>query len=296
MGSQGALALLCLVVPTSALTSLTPSVPIRADGVEQVPYRDMSFNGSNWFLSDWSSNDPSGRSTPARPGGRWILSTPECPAPEGAESWSQKAEDQHLYHNYFCGKRNGTYVEMGALDGVCFSNTKFFEDHMGWTGALIEASPPSVKMLHENRGQARNSIFGEAVCAKGTGHIDFLVGDTAATNSEVGAMPDSWVEHYSHHQPKTMAVPCRPLSEMLTETLARNGATQIDFFSLDVEGGELKVLETMDWNVRVGLWFIEVSGGRPWQLKDLQAIMEPNGYRLLPAEEWMTNNVVFVPV
>jgi hypothetical protein len=35
----------------------------------------------------------------------------------------------------------GTFVELGALDGVLFSNTKFYEDTLGWTGVLIEAQP-----------------------------------------------------------------------------------------------------------------------------------------------------------
>jgi len=230
-----------------------------------------------------------------KPRNPWVA-TPQCPMPDGAESWSQKSEDVHLYNNYFCGRRNGTYVEMGALDGVHLSNTKFFEDHMGWKGALIEASPPSAQELRKNRN-SRNSIFGEAVCAKGVGHLDFLVGDTPATNSVSGSMPDSWVDHFSHdNKPKKVSVPCRPVGEMLKEMLKHTGANSIDFFSLDVEGNELMVLETMDWSVKVGLWFIEHSGGRTWSKEDLTKEMESHGYKLLPVEPWMTNNHVYVPV
>lgn len=254
MSSCGAvLALTCLVVPASALTR--PKAEVR-------------------------------------PRNKWVA-TPQCPMPDGAESWSQKSEDNHLYNNYFCGKRNGTYVEMGALDGVSLSNTKFFEDHMGWKGALIEASPPSVKDLRSNR-DGRNSIFGEAVCAKGVGHLDFLVGSTPAANSVAGSMSDSWVDHYSHEKPEKVSVPCRPLGEMLKEMLKHTGAEGIDFFSLDVEGNELKVLETMDWSVKVGLWFIEWGGGRSWAPEDLQKVMETHGYKQLPSEGWMTNNHVYV--
>ncbi|CAK0867305.1 unnamed protein product, partial [Prorocentrum cordatum] len=54
----------------------------------------------------------------------------------------------------------------------------------------------------------------------------------------------------------------------------------------------------MGWSVKVGLWFIECSGKRPWPLKprDLQAIMEPEGYRLWSAEVWMTSSAIFVLV
>jgi hypothetical protein len=51
--------------------------------------------------------------------------------------YSQCEEDIFLNKNYFKNKKNGTYIELGALDGVLFSNTKFFEDTLNWTGILI---------------------------------------------------------------------------------------------------------------------------------------------------------------
>lgn len=49
-------------------------------------------------------------------------------------------------------------------------------------------------------------------------------------------------------------VPCQPLATILK----RYGVTQIDFFSLDVEGSELIVLQTMDWRVKVHVFLIEL--------------------------------------
>ena len=37
--------------------------------------------------------------------------------------------------------KNGTFIEVGANDGVRFSNTKRFEELYEWTGILIEPSP-----------------------------------------------------------------------------------------------------------------------------------------------------------
>ena len=53
-------------------------------------------------------------------------------------------EDEMLYEKYF---KNYTlegqkyYFEMGALDGVMYSNTKFYEETLGWTGVLVEGNP-----------------------------------------------------------------------------------------------------------------------------------------------------------
>jgi hypothetical protein len=43
--------------------------------------------------------------------------------------YSQCGEDEYIYNNYFKNKKNGKYIELGALDGVLYSNTKFFEDN-----------------------------------------------------------------------------------------------------------------------------------------------------------------------
>ncbi len=75
---------------------------------------------------------------------------------------SQSSEDERLYKKYFCGIQNGSFIEMGALDGVKFSNSYLFEVGLGWRGVLIEASPRLYQNLIINR---HNSIcINAAVC------------------------------------------------------------------------------------------------------------------------------------
>ena len=56
------------------------------------------------------------------------------------------AEDEHVFRTFFSAKgqapfvQNGTFVEMGAFNGVTFSNTLFFERELGWRGLLVEPS------------------------------------------------------------------------------------------------------------------------------------------------------------
>lgn len=40
---------------------------------------------------------------------------------------------------------------MGALDGMLFSNSYYFEKYLGWKGLLIEGSPALFKKLKANR-------------------------------------------------------------------------------------------------------------------------------------------------
>ena len=53
---------------------------------------------------------------------------------------------------------------MGALDGVIYSNTKFFEDSRGWRGLLIEPKEEAFRALAGNRP---NSLaLNAAVCSE----------------------------------------------------------------------------------------------------------------------------------
>lgn len=65
-------------------------------------------------------------------------------------SKSQHGEDLVLlqWFNGICG---GKYLEMGALDGVTYSNSFVFEAALEWDGLLIEITPPSLKKLQSNR-------------------------------------------------------------------------------------------------------------------------------------------------
>ena len=66
-------------------------------------------------------------------------------------SKSQSGEELLAYKRYFYGLTGGVYLEMGALNGVLFSNTRALEEHAGWRGLLIEASPDSYRRLEHNR-------------------------------------------------------------------------------------------------------------------------------------------------
>src|SRR5207248_10404646 len=79
---------------------------------------------------------------------------------------SQNGEDLLLW-NFFGRKKRGFYVDVGAYDGVGFSNTYFFEA-IGWSGVLVEAVPdlyraaasarPHSRVVHAAAGNGSGSI------------------------------------------------------------------------------------------------------------------------------------------
>ena len=52
--------------------------------------------------------------------------------------FSQYKQDEYVYNNYFKDKKDGFFLEIGADDGIRFSNCAFFEKTLGWNGIAIE--------------------------------------------------------------------------------------------------------------------------------------------------------------
>lgn len=156
-------------------------------------------------------------------------------------SRSQFNEDVFIYEKYFHGKTQGTYFEAGALDGKRYSNTALFAQK-GFTGVLVEPTSSQFKRLTRNRphDQLWNCVIGPP------GEVKFQTSRLfPAINSQTPL--GFWKFVISG----TETVSSVPLHEIL------KGQTSIDFFSLDVEGHELQVLRTMDWNIPVKVWLIE---------------------------------------
>lgn len=63
---------------------------------------------------------------------------------------SQDEEDEQLLE-WFGALTNGTYLEIGGLDGVTFSNSYVFNKDLQWRGVLIEISASNFGQLVHNR-------------------------------------------------------------------------------------------------------------------------------------------------
>lgn len=107
---------------------------------------------------------------------------------------------------------------------------------------------------------------------KGMGTVKF-VGD-GPVGGVVSTMGDNHREKFVKATDQVIEVPCRPLGSILRS----HGIAFVDFFSLDVEGAELLVLQTMDWSIPVRVWVIEFA----WENKDtnlkIVELMANNGY------------------
>ena len=64
--------------------------------------------------------------------------------------YGQYQQDKYL-DKLFKGKSNGTFVDIGAHDGLTFSNSYFFEKERNWKGVCLEPIPEIFAKLNETR-------------------------------------------------------------------------------------------------------------------------------------------------
>lgn len=161
---------------------------------------------------------------------------------------SQAGQDQFVHEQFFKSKREGMFLDIGAHDGMSFSNTYFFEKELAWKGICVEPLPHLFKKLEE----CRNCICINACIASVESSLPFLhvdgcdemlsglwsTYDPRALQTVMNDIADFGGEL------KIIQVPCVRLDSVLK----RYGVNHIDFLSLDTEGNELEILKTIDFS------------------------------------------------
>jgi hypothetical protein len=73
------------------------------------------------------------------------------PRPLSGKVGSQNHQEFFLYRNFFMGKTDGIYLDLGANHPEALSNTFFFEKCLGWRGVCLEPNPQYFDAWKESR-------------------------------------------------------------------------------------------------------------------------------------------------
>ncbi len=146
-------------------------------------------------------------------------------------------------------KTEGFFIECGALDGEHLSNTLYMERTLKWTGVLIEADQTSFGKLLSRRRKS----YALPVClslepypTKVTFKIVYAIGSI----QENPKLQKKSKKSGGVEEDNLITLQCFPIYSILLAI----GQTNVDFFSLDVEGHELRILKTIPWekvNIKV---------------------------------------------
>lgn len=213
-----------------------------------------------------------------------------CKNTDIQSSWflSQSSEDHHLMF-FFKNYCNGVYVELGALDGLTYSNTYVFNKGLNWNGVLIELSPSNFENLKKNRLNEL-AIINAAVCETNqTVHYVESGAVGAVWEFTTAQFRNSW---WGSEKTIQNAVPiqCLPLKDIFSKIDLFFFA---DIFSLDVEGAELEVLYSIDFNAAAfGIILIESGGMNITKNLAVREFLSMNGYIFLyyfKESDWFIN-------
>lgn len=199
--------------------------------------------------------------------------------------YSQFGEDMFVNLFFLNKKRDdGFFLELGGLDGILYSNTKFFEDELGFKGILIEPVKEMYVEMVQNRPNSK--CYNLAISDK-DGEVDLLLNPNIADVSGLKEYVSEQNKSNFHKNSQIRKVISKPLSDILKE----NNIKYIDFMSIDVEGVEDLILETMDWDIEVYVVCIELDDHNKEKDNKCREILKNNDFlffnRLGPNDFWI---------
>jgi len=201
-----------------------------------------------------------------------------------ADYYSQCNQDRFVNENFFNNKRNGTFVDIGAYDGITISNTYFFEKELGWRGICIEPLPNAYVQLKNNRSAiCINCAVGPNngmtnffdIDAKKFPELAMLSGELKYfTDAHIANLKEVVAKYEGRIEIVSMAV--RNINDILLEY----GFFNIDFLSLDVEGAELDILNTLDFNT-FKIRIMTVENNAREANPQIRQFLESKGFRFV---------------
>ena len=154
--------------------------------------------------------------------------------------YAQEGEDILLLR-YFNYKKNGFFVDIGAHHPTKLSNTYKLYD-LGWNGINIDAMPGSMQKFNELRNRDINI---EAAVSDKIETLTYFKFNEPALNTLDEVKARNIIENSPFKLTDKISLKCKTLKQILEENLPVN--TPIDFFSIDVEGFDLRALKSNDW-------------------------------------------------
>jgi FkbM family methyltransferase len=156
------------------------------------------------------------------------------------ESYSQEGEDL-VIERLLEGKRGGFYVEVGCHHPYRFSNTYLFYK-MGWRGVCIDPLPGTKIRFNKNR--PRDICIEKGVDEK-DGELTYFMFNDPALNTFDEKLAIDRDNLKGCRLIDQVKIKVESLSSILN---GLNEIPSIDFLSIDVEGFDLQVLKSNDWD------------------------------------------------
>tara|TARA_R110002072_G_scaffold84065_12_gene190592 strand:- start:26 stop:730 length:705 start_codon:yes stop_codon:yes gene_type:complete len=193
--------------------------------------------------------------------------------------YSQQDEDKYLLRYILNSKtHNGTFLEIGACDGLMYTNTKMLEDDFGFKGILIEPQPSMYNRLIINRPNCK--CYNTAISNMDDNKVTFSgLGETGGITEFLNT---DQLHSYTVNNSK------------MKDVIKNSGFEYIDFMFIDVEGSELEVIKTIDFTFPIYCIIIEAHSTEQEKNKIFGNYLSDHGFtyheRQRGNEVWINKN------
>ena len=158
--------------------------------------------------------------------------------------FSQSGQDRILKNHFFTNKKKGFFVEIGAYDGINGSNCYHFEKFLNWDGIAIEPSIIQFEKLKKNR---KCKVLNKAI-SDVTKDVKFI--EVTEGLTQMSGINDNYfkrnldiISNNEISKTKTLNLKTTTFDEIVPQNI------NIDYLSIDIEGGELSLLKSINFDI-----------------------------------------------
>jgi len=194
-----------------------------------------------------------------------------------SSKYSQYHQDKFV-DIYFKKKYNGFFLDIGAHDGISFSNSYFLEKKRGWSGICIEPNPDVFVQLKKNRQSLNYNVCisdteGSVVFRKIVGYSEMLSGILEFMDQKhIDRINDECVKYNSTFEDIKVE------SKNLNAILKSDNIRHIDYLSIDTEGAESKIIKSIDLD-EINIEFLTVENND--SSDELRLYLKDKGYECI---------------
>lgn len=184
--------------------------------------------------------------------------------------YSQNNEEAYIVHHF--QSVNGTFLDLGAFDGILLSNTRRLME-LGWRGICFEPNPEIFERLADNCMQFKDVLCYEMAIGEMDGTFKMQMNDTYYST-----LKESELERWKTTDFKFVE---EEVEVICFDTFMKTSPYQyFDFISIDCEGVDYEVLTQIDLDkVKCNMVCVEHNGKETQKYIDY--INKFNGFRVV---------------
>lgn len=203
---------------------------------------------------------------------------------------SQIGQDKYFIECINNGNQNGFFVDVGAHDGISFSNTNVLEKHFNWKGLCIEMDTILFDKLKENRSSkcVNECVFSQSGLEK---EIEVPLANPIPEGNDmlirIKELP--LYKNGSYFDPQFKVTRnYKKITKTLTQIFKENNVPSvIDYMSIDIVGSDLDAIKGLDFDsYKIQFLTIEWGGTHRYYLDEISALLSSKGYKLHRINNW----------